>query len=46
MKAYVNGTAVTVMEFFKDHDGISFCRVRVPDCNWIIKVPSSMIELR
>lgn len=45
MKAYVNGTEVTITEFYNDN-GIPFCKVRILDCDWVIKVPTAFIDIR
>lgn len=46
MKAYVYGTEVMITEFYNDENGIPFCKARILDCDWIIKVPTAIIDIR
>lgn len=45
MDAYVNGVQVKILSFFI-RDDIPYCKVRVPENEWITNVPTSMVEIR
>ena len=46
MKAYLYGSEVKILHFYRAKRGTPYCQVRIIENGWIQKVPTSCIDIR